>query len=612
MEHKLRTSLIGITIAFSLFAFSAQAQTPTFTAASVLNAASMVSGPLAPGMVAAITGSNLGDATFGGNCINVTPVPATCTAVSVLVNGAPAGKLFDSASEVTFQVPFTISGATATLQVTSTLSGHSLSSAVVTVPVAPTAPGLFSVTGLGSGTGYYLDTSGLIAEYSQAVQPGDTVVLFATGFGATNPAVATGALAPNGGAAAAATVTMTINNQSVSPIYAGLEKGNQSGAVIGYDEVVFTVPSTLTPPAGSKTASFPVVVTVGGVASQSVNVIVAAPAVSITSISPSPVPLSANPQTVTFYGAGFESGLTLGIQSPSFQTSTVSGSNITVISSTQFTAQITVGTAGSWGAEVNNPDGTESDVFNFTASGTGPTPTITSVVTTYGNELSQSPQIAQNAWIEVHGANLSQVTAPWSTLPASDFTTSLPTTLGGVSATVDGKPAAVSYVSPTQVNILAPLDSATGSVPVQLNTPYGQTAIWTVTEQQTSPAFLVLDTAGHVAALHLLNYAYLGPASLGASFTPAAPGETVLLYATGFGQTNPPIANQLTGLGALATLPTVTIGNLPATVSYAGISAAGLYQFNVMVPTSAPAGDLPLLAMYNGSSTQSSVVITVQ
>ena len=261
---------------------------------------------------------------------------------------------------------------------------------------------------------------------------------------------------------------------------------------------------------------------------------------------------------------------------------------------------------------IHNPDGTESDVFNFTASGTGPTPTIASIVTTYGNELSQSPQIAQNAWVEVHGANLSQITATWSTLPASDFTTSLPTTLGGVSATVDGKPAAVSYVSPTQVNILAPLDSATGSVPVQLNTPYGQTAIQTVTEQQTSPAFLVLDAAGHVAALHLLNYAYLGPASLGASFTPAAPGETVLLYATGFGQTNPPIANQLTGLGALPTLPAVTIGNLPATVSYAGISAAGLYQFNVIVPTSAPAGDLPLLAMYNGSSTQSSVVITVQ
>lgn len=610
----MRTSRIGITItiSLSLLALSAQAQTPTFTAASVLNAASMASGPIAPGMVAAITGSNLGDATFGGNCMNVTPLPATCNAVSVLVNGAPAPKLFDSASEVTFQVPSNISGSTATIQVTLTLSGHSLSSAVVTVPVAPTAPGLFSVTGLGTGTGYYLDTSGLVAEYSQPVLPGDTVVLFATGFGVTTPAVATGTLAPNAGASAAATVTMTVNNQAVTPSYSGLEPGNQSGAVIGYDEVVFKVPSTLTVPAGSKTVSFPVVVTVGGVASPPVNVIVAAPVPSITSVSPSPVLPSNCAQVMTFTGTAFQNGLTLELESPAKQKTTVPASDITFISSTQFTAVITFGmTGGTWSALVTNPDGTATSVFAFTESSTVPTPVITSVVTTYGNEASQSPQIAQNTWIEVHGTNLSQVTTSWSTLPASAFATSLPTALGCVSATVDNIAAAVYYVSPTQINILAPLNSATGTVPVQVNTPYGETAIKTVTELQSSPAFLVLDTAGHVAALHL-DYSYLGPASFGASFTPAKAGETVLLYATGFGQTNPPITNQLTGLGALPALPTVTIGNLPATVSYAGISAAGLYQFTVIVPASAPSGDLALLASYNGGSTQSNTVITVQ
>src|SRR5580698_10922643 len=122
MESTLRKSFFGITISFSFLALSAQAQPPTFTAAGVVNAASMVSGPLAPGMVAAITGSSLGDATFGGNCMNVTPVPGTCTAVTVLVNGAPVPKLFDSASEVTFQVPFNLTGTTETVQVMSTLS----------------------------------------------------------------------------------------------------------------------------------------------------------------------------------------------------------------------------------------------------------------------------------------------------------------------------------------------------------------------------------------------------------------------------------------------------------------------------------------------------------
>ena len=246
------------------------------------------------------------------------------------------------------------------------------------------------------------------------------MVLFATGFGTTNPAVATGALGPTPGAAATATVTMTINSVSVPVTFAGLEPGSQSGAEVGYDEVVFTVPSGLTQ------GSYPVIVTVGGVASQSVNLIVGQTPVTLSSVSPSPVPLSANPQTVTFSGTGFEKGLTLRLQSPppASLVSTVSGSNITFISSTQFTAQITVGTTvGSWGALVDNPDGTESSVtFSFTASCSSSTPSITSVVTT----SSQAPEIAPNTWIEVHGKNLSPSTLDWS---YSNFSSGLPTTL---------------------------------------------------------------------------------------------------------------------------------------------------------------------------------------
>ena len=181
---------------------------------------------------------------------------------------------------------------------------------------------------------------------------------------------------------------------------------------------------------------------------------------------------------------------------------------------------------------------------------------------------------------------------------------------------MNGKAAAVYYVSPTQVNILAPLDSATGTVAVQLTTPFGQTGQQTVTELQTSPAFFVLDLAGHVAARHVdANFSLLGPTSLSAPgfpFTPAKPGETILLYSTGFGQVTPPITNQLTGLGPLPTLPLVNIAGAPATVSFAGLSAAGLYQFNVVVPSGTPDGDAVLSASFNGSLTQSKVILTVQ
>jgi uncharacterized protein (TIGR03437 family) len=538
------------------------------------------------------------------------------------VNGSPVPKIFDSASEITFQAPFNLSGTTATIQVTSNLSGSTLSSAVVTVPVVATNPGLFSAGGTGSGTGYYFDGASLVAEYSQAVEPGDTVVLFATGFGVTNPPVATGVLGPTPGAPAAAAVTMTINKQSVPLTFAGLEPGTQSGAVVGYDEVVFTVPL------GLAQGTYPIVVTVGGVASNSVNLIVGATPVSITSISPNPVGLSANPQTITVTGTGFDSDVTLTIEAPppSTQKTTISGSNITFISSTQFSAQITVGTAGTWSAVADNPsEGTGSSAVNFTASSsvTPNSPSISKIVTTWGDQNSQALEISQDAWIEVHGANLAAAgtSTNWGQIGWNFTANGLPTSVANVSATVDGKPAAIYYVSPAQINILAPVDSATGTVAVQLTTPNG-TVSATATEVQAQPALLVLDLAGHVAAEHVPSLSLLGPTSLdapGYNFTPASPGETVTVYGTGFGQTNPAFtsANQLANsesypLNLPVPLPTVTIGNLPAAVSFAGLVGPGLYQINLTVPSSAPAGDLPITVIYNGVSTQSTAVITVQ
>ena len=77
------------------------------------------------------------------------------------------------------------------------------------------------------------------------------------------------------------------------------------------------------------------------------------------------------------------------------------------------------------------------------------------------------------------------------------------------------------------------------------------------------------------------------------------------LTATGLPSANPFPLN-------LPSLPRVTIGNLPAEVSFAGLVAPGLYQLNLTVPESAPDGDLPIIATYNGVSTQTTALITVK
>lgn len=77
---------------------------------------------------------------------------------------------------------------------------------------------------------------------------------------------------------------------------------------------------------------------------------------------------------------------------------------------------------------------------------------------------------------------------------------------------------------------------------------------------------------------------------------------------------NPPLVNgaAFPPATALPTLPSITIGGLPAKVDYAAIVSAGLYQFNVEVPAAAPDGDNLLLVTYDGAVTQANVFVTVK
>jgi len=65
------------------------------------------------------------------------------------------------------------------------------------------------------------------------------------------------------------------------------------------------------------------------------------------------------------------------------------------------------------------------------------------------------------------------------------------------------------------------------------------------------------------------------------------------------------------------TTPTVTIGGVPADVQFAGLSATGLYQINVVIPTTLTRGatdniDVPVVIdLGGGAKTQDKAVISV-
>jgi uncharacterized protein (TIGR03437 family) len=241
-------------------------------------------------------------------------------------------------------------------------------------------------------------------------------------------------------------------------------------------------------------------------------------------------------------------------------------------------------------------------------TGTQPAATITAVA----SAASYQPGLASGTWVSIFGTNLSASTYTWQD---SDFVNGLlPTSLQGVSVTINGVAAYVAYLSPTQINLLAPDDATLGTVQVQVTAARQNSNTLSTPKTQFAPAFFTLGGGAYVAALHA-DYSLVGAPGLlpGAVTQPAKPGETILLYGTGFGPTTPPLpAGQLVTTPApLPDLPSIKIGGIAATVAFAGLVGPGLYQFNVTVP-SLPNGDAAVLATIGGVATQTGVSVTVQ
>jgi uncharacterized protein (TIGR03437 family) len=233
-------------------------------------------------------------------------------------------------------------------------------------------------------------------------------------------------------------------------------------------------------------------------------------------------------------------------------------------------------------------------------------------ITMVTNAGSFAANLASATWVSIFGTNLSTDTYTWQD---SDFANGqLPTSLHGVSVTINGVPAFVEFISPAQINVLAPDDAPTGSVQVQVTVAQQTSNSFSVPKNQFSPAFFTIGNGAYVAALHS-DYTLVGGANLLAGVTtrPAQPGETIQLYATGFGPTSPahPSSQLVSTPAALANQVQVTIGGMPANVTFAGLVESGTYQLNVTVPN-LPNGDAPVVATVGGVATQTGVSVTVQ
>ncbi len=201
------------------------------------------------------------------------------------------------------------------------------------------------------------------------------------------------------------------------------------------------------------------------------------------------------------------------------------------------------------------------------------------------NSADYKTALAPNAIGTIFGTGLSYTTA---SLSAQDIVGGvMPYGLpgSGVNVIIGGLAANLFYVSPTQINFLVPSILIPGPTHIQvvLNGIAGPSVPFTLAA--ASPALFELDPKTAIATRL--------DGSLITAAAPAQPGEILTLYATGLGDTIPPViysnvATIAATLQNLAEFKVLLNGTQldSSLILYAGIAPgyAGLYQINVQLP----------------------------
>lgn len=223
--------------------------------AVVLNAASLLPGPVAPGAIVSVFADGIGaDAAESGG---LDPSGAMRTEVAetrVLFDGAPGALFLVQPGQVNAQVPYSAAGRGIT-QIEVWHRGALRAGAAAQVVEA--APAIFAVSG-GSGQALAANEDGSLNSIANAAARGSVVTLFATGEGRLDPAGANGAPAREPYGRPVLPVRLTIGRYESEILYAGAAPG-----MVGLMQINARVPAGFVP-----TGALAVELTVGVARSQ--------------------------------------------------------------------------------------------------------------------------------------------------------------------------------------------------------------------------------------------------------------------------------------------------------------------------------------------------------
>lgn len=274
---------------------------------------------------------------------------------------------------------------------------------------------------------------------------------------------------------------------------------------------------------------------------------------------------------------------------------------------------ITLFAAGN--AANNQRDNLGDRIYNSTLVVTpgvsGPKPSITSGGVVNGASFVSG--IGPASWITIQGTELA---GAQSIQEYSDG--SYPTSAGGVSVTVNGKPAFLYFVSAGQLNVISPDDDNVGPVNVVVTRDGAASDAFSVQQTSFSPAFFEWPGKQAVATDPAFAFRAKAGTFAGLTTTPAKPGDVIILWGTGFGPTTPAIAagRQVpsTEVHNLANAVTVTVGGVATEFVGAALAPgfSSLYQIAVKLGDATPEGDQPVVATIEGASSPAATILNIQ
>ena len=207
--------------------------------------------------------------------------------------------------------------------------------------------------------------------------------------------------------------------------------------------------------------------------------------------------------------------------------------------------------------------------------------------------------VAPGGLITLTGTNLSPTNQATSQVP-------LPTALANSCLTVNGLPVPLIFVSSSQINAQMPSQDV-GDVTLIVHTPAGVSDNFNLVVLPTAPAIFLTGQAGPTT--NMPTVVRLANNLLVTDSNPVHPGDELVIYLTGAGQSNPSVPDGLaapsTPLALSIATPTVSIGGTTLSVIYAGLAPGevGVDQINAIVPSNVPQGLSEPLTINQGGFT---------